>query len=768
MNLEKAIKIIKIVEFILILAIITLVPVYFDAFQETFNSFILNKIILFRILASILAIVCLLEISLSGRIRLYRDKLLFIFWGIVGGYLIIANFFSLHPQISFFGCYFRNQGVLSFLFYLLFFILLICHIVKFKQFKQLSLAAAIGSLFVCLYGLIQILGLDPYLWSEQGARIFSTTGQPNFLSYYLILAIPLTVYALFFAVKKFIPKFLIFIIIVFQLLNLFFTYSRASWLGFLFGLVFLILLLLFLRGYKKIVFSLLGIIFLTSVIFIFNFQSISSQIRLVNDSIEQPIIKRLLSSFYLDKGSNQIRINYWQSVLTEFKQASWQRKLLGYGKESQPDIFIKYYNSDWALMEKLDSFPDRAHNFIMDTWLETGLLGMLFLFLFHVYIIWQSFKYLLKGHPTKEEYWWLVMGLTTLAGYNFANLFGFSLGTHYVYYYFILASLYFVANKNKSKIYNLHKLRLPSRIIIWSATALFLIIFNYYFNVRLLLADHYYMEAKKAEAKSDCLIMLENMNKVVSMYPTSPFFKDAFITISSNCSKYVSSKKDLVNLINNVLDQADSYGPKEKTIHTERVIAQAYALFGYYVNESYYNKAEEMYQELIVINPNVSIMYQNYGRMKLWQKDYNAAIAIFNRGLNILPIVEPSNSLWAREFIEEKEAYFYKLIGDVYYAQENWKQALEYYQKILTLRPLFIPGYKSMVDVYYQQSNLQQAIVYSEKALRLDINKLPWQKDLLLLYNEQGNKQEALLLAKEILIQEPGNVVAKELIIKYE
>ena len=118
-----------------------------------------------------------------------------------------------------------------------------------RQFDILVKAMVMAGLIVALYGIYQhFFGtgggetwVDEDMFSEISTRVYSTLQNPNVLSEYLLLVIPLAA-AWMFAAEGFIRKAFYFIVCAVMCLCMVYTFSRGGWLGLLFAVfIFLIL-----------------------------------------------------------------------------------------------------------------------------------------------------------------------------------------------------------------------------------------------------------------------------------------------------------------------------------------------------------------------------------------------------------------------------------------------------------------------------------------------------------------------------------------------
>jgi len=791
MNKGKVIKICDYITEISLLAIIFFTPIYFAFAQETFNIFELNKLVVMRALLMIILVAFVGKVFIFKEAKLSRGNLaslapLFFLIGLLGISFFVSTFFSIHPQLSLWGSYSRQQGFYTLIHYLLFFVLFILYfypdanqsLIKrnWQKIKRIIITIMLSSALVCLYGLMQYFAFDPLRWKEAAiytGRIFSSLGQPNFLAQYLVIILPISVFSLFFIFKKFISRFLAAILILTQLACLLFTYSRAAWLAFMASLTVFIIVFFFIKRYKKLAWGLISI-GLASIIIIISFNILKPPS--TNQSTQVNLVNRFRSIFDLNSGSNKIRLYYWQAGLSEFKTMSWQRKIIGYGPETLASIYIKYYQPDWGVYETINTFPDRAHNAILDTILQFGLMGLIIIALLYYYIFLRVYKYLRNPKPGfKAEYWLIVAMLVILVGYFINNLFSFSLTVGYIYLYTVLAILIVIIIP---RLYPLEKITEEkerkffssfSKLLIWLALFSVCGVFIYYYNIKAISADYYYMEVKKAEKKGDCRIIIELLDKVVSLNPVSTFYKEKYIHYGLNCFEAIKSREEKIKMHSNIVEVLNFIEPKEYQSSTWAHIAHMKSVFGYFINPSYYEQAKKDYEYLIKLNPHITMAYRDLGKMKLWQGDYEEAMVNFKKAIKASPSLDsPYLNDDHRQEIENELVYLYEMLGKVYSYKEEWDNAMEYYREALKFDPWYLPLYKKIADVYYQQGDLDNAIRHNKRGYMLNPEDYNWPFALAFLYQEKGDQAKALKYAKEALELEPGNEQVKKFVKEFE
>ena len=140
------------------------------------------------------------------------------------------------------------------------------------------------------------------------------------------------------------------------------------------------------------------------------------------------------------------------------------------------------------------------------------------------------------------------------------------------------------------------------------------------------------------------------------------------------------------------------------------------------------NKAEELYLVLLKQNPSEEDQahyYHHLGLIKYQQGDYKEALRYYERAISIEEkILSPTDSLLATS---------YNNIGMVYYSMGEYSQALSYYNKSLAIyektlpanHPDFAQSYNNIGMVYKNMGEYSQALSYYNKSLAIYEKTLP-------------------------------------------
>ena len=200
-------------------------------------------------------------------------------------------------------------------------------------------------------------------------RAFSLFPDPHMFSFYLGLLIPIVLAIAL--VNKNNSK-LLYLILVVMLFAELFTFSRGGYLGMIFGISAVIILL-----WQQIAFNkkiILGLISTIAIIFLL--------------TTGQSVLNRFLSSFDFNEGSNTERLKNWNQGYEMFANNFLLGVGIGnYSVEINPTI---EYRS-----------PVYAHNLYLDIGAEMGIFALIVWVLLIIVTIWQLYK---VSKKTKDNF----------------------------------------------------------------------------------------------------------------------------------------------------------------------------------------------------------------------------------------------------------------------------------------------------------------------------------------------------------------------------
>ncbi|MCX7705789.1 MAG: O-antigen ligase family protein [bacterium] len=282
----------------------------------------------------------------------------------------------------------------------------------------------ISSLAIALYGILQHFGLDFLQWEIKNSAL-STFGRRNFAGEYLVLILPWALMLLLIT-KKFHRLFfaLTFIILM---LHLFLTFTRASWIGFIFSMLVVLFLILKFRLVP-------GIIKIALVFFIFF-----------------GIFKSHAGVFQFEPGTVKSRILIWKTCIELIKN----RPIFGHGTGNFEIAYYKIAAESRDVLIPPNLRVDKAHNDFLEIAVETGIIGLA-LFLFFIFTIykmaWSIFTIRNNRQPEKFV---SIFAISSISGILVNSLASFPLqNTVGCFFFFlncgILSRMYFTVLEQKA------------------------------------------------------------------------------------------------------------------------------------------------------------------------------------------------------------------------------------------------------------------------------------------------------------------------------
>jgi len=377
----------------------------------------------FRLIVAILAGCLAVYILHKKKLNFSNHKifLAFLFFLAVN---LIAALLAINPSMAFFSSFERMGGWFS-LFFLSLFFLIIINIFETKDdWLNFFRSSLICSAVIAVYSLITKFGHSiPAAWPKAGA----TLGNIDFLGAYLMLNVFIGL-LLFYLNKNKTWRIAYGSILALNVAVLLINAARAGILGLAVG-AFVFGIFIFIRAENKIKYGLAGLL----VVLILAGGAVYQQ-RNSTWVKSLPFLYRFTQISATD-ASTIDRLRVWQ--------ISWQafldRPVLGYGLENVIYGINKHYNPKISEM-----WFDRAHNFVFDTLLASGAVGLLS----YLGILSLAFGLLIKN--LKRNYYLGAILASSLAGYLVSNLFNFDTISTWLPLVLILAFIGHWAKKDNS------------------------------------------------------------------------------------------------------------------------------------------------------------------------------------------------------------------------------------------------------------------------------------------------------------------------------
>ncbi|MEK7377170.1 MAG: O-antigen ligase family protein, partial [Candidatus Margulisiibacteriota bacterium] len=186
---------------VVFLCLLFVSPLFFD--RSIGIVFSLSKATLIRSFSVLIIALWISRVALTGQIKLVKtiaDLPLLT-------YLLsaaVATLLSINVYVSFAGSYGRYEGFITLLNYVLLFFIAANIVTSVEKLKKIMVCAAISGALMSVYGIIQRMGIDPFIWGGviTNERVISTIGQPNFLAAYLDMSFVLGIGFILFSGRR--------------------------------------------------------------------------------------------------------------------------------------------------------------------------------------------------------------------------------------------------------------------------------------------------------------------------------------------------------------------------------------------------------------------------------------------------------------------------------------------------------------------------------------------------------------------------------------
>lgn len=459
-----------------------LVPfIPFLVYSGFFFPFITTKAFTWRIIIEIVFASWILLAFLDAN---YRPKKSVILYAVLSFLVVIglANIFGVAPIKSFWSGFERMEGFITLLHLGMFFAVIssVFNVdpagsgASWRRWWNVSLAA---SFLMVLFCLLQIIGLKTI--NQGGVRVDGTFGNAIYLAVYMLFHIFIALFFMWRQWKNVAFRWVYGLLIVSQILVLYYTATRGAILGLLGGVLVMAVLNirnredLFVRKASMAV--LIGLAILVGGFW---------AMRNADFVTRSPVLSRF-SSLNTEEIKTQGRYFVWPIAFEGFKE----RPLLGWGQENFSYVFQEHYIPE---MYHLEPWFDRAHNIFLDWAVAGGILGLLsylFLYVALLFSIWRRSGDM--SHTEKS----ILTGL--MAAYFFHNFFVFD---HLISYILFFSLLAYMHCRSEGKI--LFELRSITetqvKAIVLPAVSILLLLSLYFVNIKPIMANIFLIEAIKS------------------------------------------------------------------------------------------------------------------------------------------------------------------------------------------------------------------------------------------------------------------------------
>ncbi|MCX7831899.1 MAG: O-antigen ligase family protein [Actinobacteria bacterium] len=657
------------INYFLLLSAIFLIPIIFVTF--IYDPFDLMKNVVFRIIVSFMLLFYILDIYLGKKKEIFFHPaaylmIAFVLW------TAYATTDSVVFWTSVWGKYRRFEGLVAFITYLVF--LLIAIDVFSRDRRRIETAVKVSlfsAILVSTYGILQYLGYDILKWGSlpfEERRSFATLGNPALLAGYLVAVFPLA-----FAYSIFTKNLISFSFGVISTLLTFTclitAFNRTSWLAAALSIFCMVIFIWFLARKRAVgtwnVRNMAIIVLILVSVFIA--LSIHSQMQ----KTPLTVVKRIeqMTEF---GGSFAHRLEIWKAGL----RMIYKEPFNGLG----PDTFrstSRIYQGEKYGHIAADIVADNAHNYEIHIAAGTGVIGLLFFLSFLIYVFFEAVRIIYqksfsengKAHifSTKDlASLGVNLGLLiSFLAYLFQMITSVSVIGSTIMWWFAFTGILSQGKALKTlrpSLKQSHKVAALVGTVVIVLVAIIL-------NVSLVIADHYYLVAKRYTGYPEFLsIQEENIKKAMRF---NPWLWD--IPGEMARSYYLSYKST-----NNVeyLDSALSYALLAESIDKNEADIKS-LLIQIYLEKGLYDKGSFLEAE-VVASEMAKMMPHHY--------------------------------------------VSWLLLGEVYYFNQKFEKAIEALENAIRNNPYSAQSYYVASLCYRSLGDNQKAAEFLEKARKLDPN----------------------------------------------
>jgi len=761
-----------------------------------------GKTIVFRIIISSLLFFLIWQI-ISKKIKINlgdlldrKNKVFWPFWFLIAllGIFLLATIFSLNPYFSFWGSPYRSGGFLNFSLYIIFAILAFLIIRKKDWQKIWDFTLIIGALSSIMAILQYFEVFSKHLIPYEG-RPPASFGNPIFLAIYLMLLLFLTLsfglnphtkreqtasggkfdevssrYGVGVKEKRRLKKLFYFSIILLFLLVILITQTRAAYLGLIMGFIYFFLAYpiekfrlpsasefsrrkslskFFYRACPKKILLLKIATVAALFLVVGSIYFVNTQGQLPEFVENNARLKIIASRLSFELVFEETRFPAWKIALEAIKE----KPILGWGPENFSIAFDKHYDPSFPSISS--TWWDRAHNFMLETAVTTGIPALIiYLSLFGV-LFYQLQK--VKRKNTNNSL--VCHGIqAAFIGYITANFFSFDTFSTYLIFFLLVGYSLFLIRKNNE----LTEIEPPqtekdqtSDNSLWKSGVILgllciLILFIWFAALKPLKINKELNWAGYYSTNGKCQKAIDKMEKVLPSHSIiDHYVLLKYSDVLKNCQKTNPEReKELIQKSIQILEEATNLRPAYT--RTWILLGNYYNLFVENNNKITPETKEKLLQKIDYsfnraheLNPKRQSTLVSSINIDLLLKKYKLAKEKSEKCINLNP--EFGDCWWAKSLSDI-------VLGDIKEAQEdiktanqkgfniNSKNALSQLLKaysILTKDSKNIEYYRPLIDIY------QKLIVFEP-------NNFQYHASLAYVYRELGEydkaKEKALIV----------------------
>jgi putative inorganic carbon (HCO3(-)) transporter len=635
-------------------SLLFLVPLILWPFTSEVFEF--NKMILVYILTTFITASWIIKMIYEKKF-VFRRTILDIPLLVFLGSQLISTIFSIDPGTSWLGYYSRfNGGMLSVISYSLLYWAFVTNIDSKRTFKLINITLASAAL-VSIYGVLEHFGIDKAIWVQDvQSRVFSTLGQPNWLSAWLVALMPITWAFLVKSKIKSKSFWVYFLLSALYFWTLIFTKSRSGLLGF--GVAFLVFWIICFwinrKELKKclIPFIVTGFSLLT-ICLISGTQWTPSLNNLISKSANKQIPVVTPQGPALETGgteSGTIRKIVWKGAI----QIWLHYPIFGTGVETFAYSYYMYRPIEHNLTSEWDFIYNKAHNEYLNFLANSGTVGLLSYLTLIVFSIILIFKSKLEQSEISNLRFALLAGYISLLVTNF---FGFSVVPTQLQFFLFPAIAFAVLNDQQ--IISKDQLKKPDGtqkffrlIVVGFVLMVMFAVGKYWYADYLYSSGRGYNSINKPDVASNYFTRAVNLEPNQAIYLSELAGSNAKLTLIFNQQKQTDQVTQFSNMAIAQAEKAVTLSPAN--VNLKRTKFGVYVMLSA-INPNYLIDAKNTLEAAIIQAPtdakilyNLGLVYARVGQMDL-------ALSTLKKTIELKSNYKEARLAYAYVLIDKKE-----------------------------------------------------------------------------------------------------------------
>jgi len=225
----------------------------------------------------------------------------------------------------------------------------------------------------------------------------------------------------------------------------------------------------------------------------------------------------------------------------------------------------------------------------------------------------------------------------------------------------------------------------------------------------------------------------------------------AFVTLEAALAlepAYLAVYQDLASVSEAQGNVKGVIGWLESAIATVPAYKETYNdLANVYLAQEQFHEAQVLLESAIARWPDATWAHFRLGSLYVHLKVPLQALEAFRKVVAVEPLTDIEYAL----FVEAHSA-----LGNIYYDQENYDLAIQYFKKAIELNPADHGSMNNLAWVFATQGvQLEEGIVLSRRSLRLNPNSPTYLDTLAELYFARGDVEQAVQIIRQAIAQDP-------------